>query len=88
MDSKEEIASVQEVPKVWVGLSECDEEREGRTETAKSLFGQLKIDHALLGWAYYLLREAFSCYQNGPFLASTLMSGLRRRPHSTPVCRE
>ena len=73
MDSKTEIAGVQEVPKVWVGLSECDEERERRTAIAKSLFGQLEIDHALLGWAYDLLREAFSCYQNGAFLASTLM---------------
>lgn len=73
MNSKDKTEITSEAPKVWVGLSECDDERERRTQTAKTLFGQLEIDHALLGSTYDLLREANSCYQNGAFLASTLM---------------
>ena len=64
---------------IWVGPTTCDSERDRRTETQSKIWQELSRNphmafaHPIIGSAFDLLRESLSCYQNGAFMASTLM---------------
>jgi len=64
---------------IWVGPTECDANRESRTKTVNEIWAEiarnrnLALAHLTLGGALDLFRESLSAFQNGGFMASTLM---------------
>lgn len=63
---------------VLIGPTECDKNRVARMADLKSMEGVLsdilvKDTQIIFGDVYDLLREAMSCYQNGAFLATSIV---------------
>src|SRR5437867_795798 len=76
LDSDEEDSTPRTI---WVGPAACDSKRDRRTEIQLKVWQELSRNshmafaHPIIGSAVDLFRESLSCYQNGAFMASTLM---------------
>src|SRR2546427_1945962 len=78
MTDKSELTSMGSAS-IWVGPTECDAGRENRTKIVDRIWSEvagnrnLALAHLTLGGALDLFRESLSAFQNGGFMASTLM---------------
>ncbi len=58
---------------VWIGLSNCDEHRDRRTDFARKIREQLADFQVLMVDGGTLFHEALCCFQNGAFQGTAIM---------------